>query len=79
MSVESVMPSNHLILCCPLLLELLGDTLTWEGWSVFPLSPPQCLPKAPEGNEPGTSASSALENSLRLTSLMLGRQGPCTL
>ena len=34
MSIESVMPSNHLILCCPLLLL----TLTFSASGSFPMS-----------------------------------------
>ena len=33
MSIESVMPSNHLILCCPLLLLL--SFMVLSNWSVF--------------------------------------------
>ena len=42
MSIESVMPSNHLILCCPLLLPSVFPSIRvfskslWKSWNQFP-------------------------------------------
>ena len=45
MSVESVMPSNHLILCCPLLLlpSIFPSIKVFSKESVLPIRWPKCL------------------------------------
>ena len=38
MSIESVMPSNHLILCCPLLLLSIFPSIRWAKYWSFSFS-----------------------------------------
>ena len=41
MSIESVMPSNHLILCCPLLLPIFPSIRVFSSESVLPIRWPK--------------------------------------